>query len=121
MIAEGESGDLKFEQSLRWGSTESDQYEKTQSVIMKTIAGFANSEGGTLIIGLSDTGEPIGLEADYATLNGDKDEYGLYLQKLVDNEFGKAFRAKHLVISFPLINETTLCRVDVTPTDASSC
>lgn len=39
--------------------------QKQSSIIMKTIAGFLNSKGGSLFIGVSDSGEIIGLQNDY--------------------------------------------------------
>ena len=115
MIAGGENEDLEFKQSLRWGSKESEQIKKAESIIMKTIAGLSNSDGGTLLIGVTDDGEAEGLEMDYESLGGDKDEFELHLGQLIDREFGKAFRPMHIKISFPSIEETDICRVDVSP------
>ncbi len=118
MIAGGESEDLEFKQSLRWDSKQSEQIKLAESMIMKTIAGFANSDGGTLLIGVMDDGRIEGLEMDYESLGGDKDEFELHLGQLIDREFGKAFRPMHIKISFPLIEETDICRVDVNPANA---
>ncbi len=115
MITGGENEDLEFKQSLRWGSKEPEQRKKAESIIMKTIAGFANSDGGTLLIGVADDGVVKGLEMDLDSLGGDKDGYELHLGQLVDKNFGKAFRPGHVKISFPLIEETEICRVDITP------
>lgn len=115
MIAGGESEDLEFKQSLRWGSKQSEQIKLAESIIMKTIAGFSNSDGGTLLIGVTDDGEIEGLEMDFESLGGDKDEFELHLGQLIDREFGKTFRPMHIKISFPSIEETDICRVDISP------
>ena len=118
MIAGGESEDLEFKQSLRWGSKQSEQIKIAESIVMKTIAGFANSDGGTLLIGVMDDGEVEGLEMDFESLGGDKDEFELHLGQLIDREFGKAFRPSHIGVTFPSIEETAICRIDVSPANA---
>ena len=118
MIAGGENEDLEFKQSLRWGSKESDQTRKAESIIMKTIAGFSNSDGGILLIGVTDDGNVEGLEMDFESLGGDKDEFELHLGQLIDRDFGKVFRSMHINISFPSIEETDVCRVDISPANA---
>ena len=37
-----------------------------EEVILKTVAGFWNAEGGTLLVGVSDDGSVLGLDADLA-------------------------------------------------------
>jgi len=69
LIQQGESEELEFKQSLRWGSTDKADIKKAQFIIMKTIAGFANSDGDILLIGVTDEGESLGLESDYDSLN----------------------------------------------------
>ncbi len=113
LITEGENSELEFKQSLRWGSKEPKNIKKAQSIIMKTIAGFTNGEGGTLLIGVTDEGAPVGLEQDYASLDGDKDEFELHLGNLIDTEFGKVFRVCNITVTFPLINEIQICQVDI--------
>ena len=53
-------------------------------IIAKTISGFMNSEGGTLLIGVADDGTVTGLDGDYATLTkSDRDGYELFLTQLI--------------------------------------
>ncbi|MEE9327674.1 MAG: RNA-binding domain-containing protein [Cocleimonas sp.] len=113
LIQQGESEELEFKQSLRWGSSKKAEIKKAQSIIMKTIAGFANSDGGTLIIGVTDSGEAVGLESDYESLNGDKDEFELHVGNLIDASFGKVFRANNIKMQFPVIHEFEICQIDI--------
>lgn len=114
LIQQGENEEIEFKQSLRWGSTNKADIKKAQFIIMKTIAGFANANGGgTLFIGVTDSGEPVGLESDYDSLNGDKDEFELHLGQLVDATFGKVFRANNINIKFPVINDNEICQIDI--------
>jgi len=113
VIAEGESEELEFKQTLRWGSRESDKIQKAQSIIMKAIAGFTNADGGTLLIGVNDDGEVVGLEPDFESLDGDKDEFELHLGQLIDRAFGKVFRVNNVSIAFPSLNDMYVCQVEV--------
>ncbi len=49
--------------------------------ILKVIASFLNTNGGTLYLGVNDCGAGVGLEGDlkYAEFKGDKDKYQRYL------------------------------------------
>nr|WP_315218428.1 ATP-binding protein [uncultured Flavobacterium sp.] len=50
---------------IYYASNNSQDIEKQSSIIMKTIAGFLNSKGGSLFIGVDDSGEILGLQNDY--------------------------------------------------------
>jgi nucleoside 2-deoxyribosyltransferase len=52
MIAQGESDRVEFKRSL-----------PPDSVIARTLAGFANSAGGVLILGIDDNGDVLGLSS----------------------------------------------------------
>ena len=72
LIAEGEDDELEFKSSLRWDFKEQIVSTKLEEVIVKTVAAFANCQGGILLIGVSDSGEILGLERDYLFLGGAK-------------------------------------------------
>src|SRR6266571_9260234 len=72
LIAEGESDELEFKSTLRWDLKEGTVNKRLEEVIAKTVAAFANSQGGTLLIGVDDEGQVLGLEHDYLSL-GDVD------------------------------------------------
>jgi hypothetical protein len=113
LIAEGERGDLEFKSSLRWNLRDSTVDRRLEDVIMKSIAALGNSDGGTLLIGVDDDGEVLGLENDYATLSGDKDEFELHLRNLVNVSFGQLFSATSLGVTFPEFGTKQVCRVEV--------
>jgi hypothetical protein len=50
-----------------------------------------NAEGGTLLIGVDDKGQVVGLEADYQTLGKrNRDGYELFLTQLLDTNLSGA-------------------------------
>jgi hypothetical protein len=116
LIAEGEDDELEFKSSLRWDFKELATNKKLEEVIVKTVAAFANSQGGTLLIGVSDSGEILGLEGDYLSLGGaNRDKFELHLRNLLSSAFGAAFVSSKLKVLFPAIGEVEICQVDVQP------
>ena len=92
---------ISYERDEFWASTTNKQLnfvkaamqdKKMEHVILKTVAGFMNLEGGTLLIGVNDDGSIYGLEADYATLTskGNRDGYELFLTQLLETNMSGA-------------------------------
>lgn len=114
MIAEGESDELEFKSTLRWDLREGKTNKKLEEVIQKTVAAFANSDGGTLLIGVADDGEILGLENDYASLgDADKDKFEMHLRNLLSNAFGKSFAVSRVKIRFPEVEGHEICHLDI--------
>ena len=91
--------------------------KKLEMVIVKTVAAFANSIGGSLLIGVNDDGEALGLDLDYGSLRGDSDKFEIHLRNLLNEAFDKAFVSTSVKIGFPLLQEKEICRVDVIASD----
>jgi len=115
MIEEGESEQLEFKSSFRWDYRQGCVNKKLEIVIAKTVAAFGNSDGGTLLIGVDDSGQALGLENDYASLKGDKDRFEVHFRNLLANHFGVAFTASSIKITFPFVSELEICQIDITP------
>ena len=115
MIEEGESDELEFKASFRANYPEGGLNKKLEQAVMKTIAAFSNGEGGTLLMGVNDEGEILGLEHDYSSLQGTKDEFELHLRNLVNTTFGVTFATNNIKITFPKVEGTEICRVDIKP------
>jgi hypothetical protein len=63
---------------------------------LKTLVAFANSSGGTLLIGVDNNKNIIGLENEYQSVNPklqypNRDGYGLYFDDLIRNYIGDSF------------------------------
>jgi hypothetical protein len=113
VISEGESDGLEFKSSLRWDYKQGSFNKKLEDVIIKSVAAFANADGGTLLIGVDDSGTVLGLENDYASLNADKDKFELHLRNLLNQQFGVAFVAKKLAITFPTSEGKDICQIEI--------
>jgi hypothetical protein len=78
-IARGESSTLEFKSSVRTNVPGGDVNKDLEKVVAKTIAGFMNRDGGTLVVGVSDDGAILGLDADMQSLTKKPTEDGLTL------------------------------------------
>lgn len=89
LIAAGEGRTLEYKSSLRWDYKDLHVNKELTKVVVRTIAAFLNSQGGTLLIGVRDDGTVLGLESDFATL-GKKtaDGFELNLRSAIANHLG---------------------------------
>lgn len=89
LIAGGETGAVEFKSTLRVNLHTGQPDDKIQLSALKTIAGFLNAKGGTLLIGVADDGEILGLSADgFAS----EDKFGLHLVNLIKDRIGEVFQ-----------------------------
>ena len=106
---------------MRWDVNQGEKAGYIEDSIVKTIAGFANSQyGGTLLVGVTDDGGIYGLEDDYATFSkrgerGDRDLWGQHLKNLLDR-LGKS-AASLVDWEFFTIDGKDICRVSIDPSD----
>ncbi len=89
IISKGESQKIEFKSSLKYDIKLKKANKKLQEEIMQTIAGFLNSKGGALFIGVNDNGGLLGLNKDYKLLGRKKDFDGLliHLNNLLKKNF----------------------------------
>ncbi|MGA5464442.1 GmrSD restriction endonuclease domain-containing protein [Mycobacterium sp. NPDC050041] len=114
VIAAGESQTTEFKSTARWNLHTMQADPKMEHVIVKTVCGFLNAEGGTLLIGVDDGGGVVGLQADFDTLGskGNADGYELFLRQLLDVNLTVATAAT-VRISFETRGAQQICVVSV--------
>jgi len=115
IIAGGETRKVEFKSSLRWDHKLSQVNKALEIVVLKTIVGFLNADGGTLLIGVDDSKHIVGIEDDYKTLRRpDRDGYELQLTQLISNNIGKE-RCLNTSISFHELDGKDICLIQVEP------
>lgn len=115
LIASGENGFVEFKASLRHDYRQVKTDKNLEIDVLKSIAGFLNAKGGTLILGVNNLSEIAGLENDYFTLKKkDKDGFQQRIILLVSNEFGKDISTK-LHFSFHEIAGKEICALWIEP------
>ncbi|MDH6098014.1 putative DNA binding domain-containing protein [Anabaenopsis sp. FSS-46] len=116
LIQQGEGAKIEFKSTARWNLRDNKQDKVMEHEIVKTVAAFLNADGGTLLIGVNDDGEPLGLTNDYQTLRKqNNDGYMLFLNNdLLLREIGKD-SGTLFQITFHQVSGQDVCRVIVKP------
>lgn len=94
LIADGETKTTEFKSSLRINLHTKEKDPKMELSVLKTIAAFINTDGGSLVIGVSDDGEPVGIEVDRFP---SEDKMNLHLVNLLKDRIG----AQHAMYIHP--------------------
>ena len=90
LIRRGESDRLEFKSTARWNLHTAARDERMEMVIAKAVAGFLNTDGGTLLIGVDDSGTVLGLVNDFSTVRGaDADRFELWLRDFLTTTLGQ--------------------------------
>ncbi|MCK5524479.1 MAG: ATP-binding protein [Thiomargarita sp.] len=123
LIEQGESGTsefsgkVEFKSTLSWDIKESKKNKVLQFSVLKTIAAFMNTEGGTLLIGVEDNGHIFGLEKDISLLKEGKqtlDGFELALRDIIGSNIGTAFSSsKWVKVRFERQDDNDVCIVEV--------
>src|SRR5207249_11982225 len=74
IIENDEDFAVEFKSTARWDLRENRPNKAMEDAVVKTIAGFLNTDGGTLLIGVGPDRQVVGLEPDYQRVkppNGD--------------------------------------------------
>lgn len=115
-IQQGEGPLLEFKSSFRWDYQQLSSNKHLEVAVIKTLAGFLNSyAGGTLLIGVSDGGEVLGLHEDFNTLRKkDNDGYEQLIMTTIASSLGAVF-CQNIHVMFHLLDKKYVCRLIVTP------
>ncbi|MFN0154672.1 MAG: protease Lon-related BREX system protein BrxL [Gaiella sp.] len=114
IIAAGESARVEFKQTARVNVATKQRDDIIELMVIKSVAGFINGHGGTLLLGVTDTGEVFGIDKDMKTLGSKQntDGFELWLTGLLDNKLGPT-ATLGIAISYEDFPEGTVCRIDV--------
>jgi len=114
LINKGEGKTIEFKKSMRWDYHQNKLNKDLEHEVVKTIAAFANTNGGHLLIGVTDNRDIVGLKNDYKILGKKQNADGFKLQlgNILNNYFGKDI---HSIIDAEIlkINEFEICFVKV--------
>jgi type I restriction-modification system DNA methylase subunit len=115
LIAQGESHTLEFKETLEWDARQNQHAPYLNKESLKTIDAFLNSSGGTLLIGVADNGQIMGLDRDLRHVHRNNlDGFQLKLRNLIRDHLNPA-PTDNVQINFKELAEGTICQVDVQP------
>ncbi len=116
LIEAGESDRVEFKASARWGYKADRLLPEVEDGFVKTVAGFLNAGGGTLLIGVEDrTGELVGLEHDVASVKGkDLDGYENWMTDRLVNALNPGTTSvARVAVSFAAVDGIEVARLEV--------
>lgn len=104
LISSGESTRLEFKQTMQWDTALHKRNPELLRACVKTVCAFLNAEGGILLIGVANSGEPTGLEDDIRDFKDRKTIDGFELRFHDALVTGLDPESSHLVtMSFPVV------------------
>ena len=110
-----ENEKVEFKSTLRWDIRQNRVNKELDKVIAKSIAGFLNTDGGTLYIGISDDGSVYGIEQDIKNApNKNEDGFRLQLVEIIKSNLGAAF-TKYIHVNIEKRESKKVCVVKVDP------
>lgn len=115
LIDEGEGQYVEFKSSLMWDYRRQIVNKDLYEPVMKNVAGFMNSTGGTVLIGVDDNGTVLGLDADLRSMrkpdiDGFENVFNMAFRKMIGVEF-----RRFVDVSFPEVDGKQVCAVTVRP------
>lgn len=116
VIAAGESKVVEFKSTGRKNLRTGEKDAAMEYALVKSIAGFMNSHGGTLLVGVADDREIVGIEEDFA-FQGSKqniDGWELWFTDMLSTALSKP-AATDASLSYAEIDGRTVARIVVGP------
>jgi len=112
LVSLGEGPNLEFKSTLQWDVVQDRQNQSLRDSSLKTVAAFLNSDGGTLIIGVEDSGEIFGLDRDLNLVGDSVDRFLQLMSSLVADRIGPEF-SRLVKTHIEELNGKQICVVDV--------
>lgn len=110
-----ESQTFELKSTARWNMRAAQPDKRLEHVIVKTVCGFLNADGGKLLIGVDDDGKPVGLQYDYSTFRkADRDGFELWLRQHLDTNLSIQ-TAQVVQIGFGVLEGKDVAVVSVSP------
>lgn len=103
----GENDQIEFKSSIRTNLFTNQHDKRMEYSLLKTIVSFLNTKGGTLLLGVSDNGEVLGLEDDNFK---NEDKIRLHLSMLFES-YLESDLIKEIDFETVSINHKTIVRV----------
>lgn len=113
LVANNEDDAVEFKSTARWDVREATRSKLVEDAVVKTVAAFLNTDGGTLLIGIGPDGSTIGLGHDYPHVRPENgDGFVNWLTTHLANALGHAaaMRARARIVPW---NGAEICRLDV--------
>lgn len=111
LIQTGENAKLEFKSTLRWNILAKRIDKEIEQSVLKTVVAYINTEGGTLLIGVQDDGNILGIDLDQFP---NDDKYLLHFANLINDKIGKQF-IDQIQYALKIIGDKKILQVDCKP------
>lgn len=112
LVREGETKTIEFKETLSLDIKKLTKEKYIETSALKTVVAFLNTEGGTLLIGVSDDGSIPGISAEILKLHKNTDKFMLHLKNLLKDRIGESY--------YPFI-DVSIVDVDENPVVVVEC
>lgn len=113
LIDNGEGNALEFKSTLRTNLHTSKPDKRIEHAVTKTIVAYLNSDGGCLLVGVSDDGTILGIEADNFQNN---DKFNQHFTNMFGRNIGNEF-LPYIKAELVKVKEKFILKVDCNPGD----
>lgn len=117
LIREGETKTVEFKETLSFDTRKKTKERYLETMVLKTIVAFLNTDGGNLIVGVNDAGETVGIDKEMKKLyKYSNDEYYKKIRNLVKERIGEQF---YPFIDYKILNVSgkKICLIDCQPSN----
>lgn len=91
IVREGETKKIEFKESLSLDIKTQTKEKHIELSALKTVVAFLNTEGGTLLIGVSDDGHIPGVESEIEKFHKNLDRFLLHWKNIIKSRIGEEF------------------------------
>ena len=122
LIRQGEGQRIEFKASFRCPTDENvprsawkDEVTKLEGVAARALASLMNSDGGTLVIGVGDRGETIGIEVDYeleVQEDRNRDKWELRFRNAMQGHLDPGTAEREITLRFVSLDGGTIALVE---------
>lgn len=113
LIRRGESKKLEFKSTLRKNLISGNSDWNVEHAVLKTVVAYLNTDGGTLLVGVSNSGEVLGIENDDFP---SEDKFLLHFKQLIKEHIGLAYAPLIEYAPVP-INGKKILKIDCQKSD----
>ena len=112
IITLGEGPNVEFKSTFQWDVRENKRNPALRHEVLKTLVAFMNSDGGTLLVGVEDSGQIFGLDKDLEFTHNSEDLFLNMFSSVIIEYVGVEF--SNLVEAIiESVNGSRICVVNV--------
>lgn len=112
LISKGESKTLEFKSSFAAVVGPTGTSKEVMDSFLKVVISFMNTDGGSILVGIADSHEVVGIGPDLKKYQDSRDKLVLSVQSKLNSTIG-ADLASRVAISFPQVQDVDIMRCDV--------